>query len=86
MTTKSTPKHQWLRTTLLQAIESGRWAPGARLPSEADLVRQKIKDGDEDESIPPHVAEPQQPFIRDPVLARAVDLIKGLAVVRQWRS
>jgi GntR family transcriptional regulator, arabinose operon transcriptional repressor len=40
MTTKSTPKHQWLRTTLLQAIESGRWAPGARLPSEADLVRQ----------------------------------------------
>jgi hypothetical protein len=54
--------------------------------TEADLVRAKIKDGDEDESIPPHVAEPQQPFIRDPVLARAVDLIKGLAVVRQWRS
>ena len=43
--------------------------------SEADLVREKIKD-----------AEPQQPFIRDPVLARAVDLIKALAVVRQSRS
>jgi C-terminal processing protease CtpA/Prc len=54
--------------------------------TEADLVRAKIKDGDEDENIPPHAAEPQQPFIRDPVLARAVDLIKGLAVVRQWRS
>jgi len=54
--------------------------------SEADLVRAKIKDGDEDEnSPPPHPAEPQKPFIHDPVLARAVDLIKGLAVVRQSR-
>jgi hypothetical protein len=54
--------------------------------TEADLVREKIKDGDEDEdSAPPRAAEPQKPFIRDPVLARAVDLIKGLAVVRQSR-
>jgi hypothetical protein len=54
--------------------------------SEADLVREKIKDGEQDEdSAPPHAAEPQKPFIRDPVLARAVDLIKGLAVVRQSR-
>jgi hypothetical protein len=52
--------------------------------TEADLVRAKIKDGNEDEdSPPPHVEEPQKPFIRDPVLARAVDLIKALAVVRQ---
>ena len=52
--------------------------------SEADLVRAKIKGGDELEPVP--VAErapvPPKPFIRDPVLARAVDLIKGLAVVR----
>jgi len=55
--------------------------------SEADLVREKIKDGDEDEqSAPPRPVEPQKPFIRDPVLARAVDLIEGLAVVRQTRS
>ena len=54
--------------------------------TEADLVRAKIKDGDEDETFPPHAAEPQQPFIRDPVLARAVDLIKGLAVVRGSHS
>ncbi|MGD1089117.1 MAG: hypothetical protein ABR955_10395 [Verrucomicrobiota bacterium] len=54
--------------------------------SEADLVREKIKDSDEDESsAPPPNAEVQKPFIRDPVLARAVDLIKGLAVVRQSR-
>ena len=52
--------------------------------SEADLVREKIKDGEQDEDSPPtHVEEPQKPFIRDPVLARAVDLIKGLAVVRE---
>ena len=52
--------------------------------SEADLVRAKIKDGDEFENPPPpHAAEPQKPVIRDPVLARAVDLIKGLAIVRE---
>jgi hypothetical protein len=52
--------------------------------TEADLVREKIKDGDEDEdAAPPKPAEPQKPFIHDPVLARAVDLIKALAVVRQ---
>jgi hypothetical protein len=54
--------------------------------TEADLVRAKIKDGEQDENLaaerPP---EPPKPFIRDPVLARAVDLIKGLAVVRQSR-
>jgi hypothetical protein len=54
--------------------------------SEADLVREKIKDGDEDEDSAPRPAEPQKPFIRDPVLVRAVDLIKALAVVRQSRS
>jgi hypothetical protein len=54
--------------------------------SEADLVRAKIKDGDQDEnSAPPRTAEPQKPFIHDPVLARAVDLIKALAIVRQSR-
>jgi hypothetical protein len=52
--------------------------------TEADLVREKIKDGEQDEdSAPTPAAEPQKPFIRDPVLARAVDLIKALAVVRQ---
>ena len=40
--------------------------------------------GDED-SAPARAAEPQKPVIRDPVLARAVDLIKGLAVVHQSR-
>ena len=66
--------------------------------SEADLVRAKIKDGEEGESLPPadglHLVsgssppatEPLRPIIRDPVLARAVDLIKGLAIVRRIHS
>ena len=54
--------------------------------TEADLVREKIKDGDHDEnSAPPRASGPPKPFIRDPVLARALDLIKGLAIVRQPR-
>ena len=54
--------------------------------SEADLVRAKIKDGDEDaNSAPAARPTPAKPVIRDPVLARAVDLIQGLAVVRQSR-
>jgi hypothetical protein len=72
--------------------------------SEADLVRQRRKDGKfmkapathedlirgnsedregNEDSAPARAAEPKKPALRDPVLARAVDLIKGLAVVRQ---
>jgi hypothetical protein len=52
--------------------------------SEADLVRQKRKDGDGDENPePPAKAEPPRPVLRDPVLARAVDLVEGLAVMRE---
>jgi hypothetical protein len=55
--------------------------------SEADLVRAKIKDGDEPEPVPmERASEPPKPFIRDPVLARAVDLIKGLAIVHASHS
>jgi hypothetical protein len=53
--------------------------------TEADLVRGRIKDGDQDENSAPQLA-PQPQVIRDPVLARAVDLIKGLAVVRAAHS
>ena len=35
---------------------------------------------------PSREAEPDKPMIRDPALARALDLLKGLAVVRQTRS
>lgn len=50
--------------------------------SEADLVREKIKDNQQPESTPPTPPTgPQKPFIRDPVLARGVDFIKGLAAL-----
>lgn len=47
--------------------------------TEADLVREKIKDGDQDDSD--HAITPQNPFIHDPVLARGVDFIKGVAAL-----
>jgi hypothetical protein len=63
---------------------TNNYSPFIDHTSEADLVREKIKDGEQDEdSMPPRPTEPQKPFIHDPVLARAVDLIKALAVVRQ---
>lgn len=55
--------------------------------TEADLVRAR-REGirlDEDSS-PQREVEPELPVIQDPVLARAVDLLKGLAVVRRNRS
>lgn len=55
-------------------------------PTEADLVRAR-RNGtslDEDSEFV-RDAEPRKPVIRDPALARAVDLLKALAVVRQSR-
>jgi len=83
--------------------------------SEADLVRQRQKDGktigtsefhardselpgprlirkpggddeSDEDSAPERVAGPQKPVIHDPVLTRAVDLVKGLAIIRESRS
>ena len=48
--------------------------------TEADLVRQKIKDGDQDDTTAQPI--PQKPFIRDPVLARGIDFIKGVMALR----
>lgn len=51
--------------------------------SEADLVRAR-RDGIplEETTAESRTNEPAKPLIRDPALARAVDLIKGLAVIR----
>jgi hypothetical protein len=54
--------------------------------SEADLVRQKIKDGDEDENTAPVRVPPPRPVIHDPALARAVDFLKALAVLQPARG
>jgi hypothetical protein len=60
----------------------------ARRPraTEADLVRARRDGTNLDTELPSaRDAEPEKPLIRDPALARAVDLLKGLAVVRQSR-
>ncbi len=54
--------------------------------SEADLVRQKIKEGDEDETTAPVRETPSKPVIRDPALARAVDFLKALAILQPARA
>lgn len=51
-------------------------------PTEADLVRARREGRSFTNEPPPREPAPSRPTIRDPVLARAVDLIKGLAVVR----
>jgi hypothetical protein len=56
--------------------------------NEAELVRM-LRDGEspEDETAKPvRPAEPPKPLITDPALARAIDLLKALAVVRQTRA
>jgi C-terminal processing protease CtpA/Prc len=52
--------------------------------NEADLVRER-RDGYDPEAVG-RDAEPEKPLVQDPVLARALDVLKGLAVVRQMRS
>ena len=55
--------------------------------SEADLVRERLRSGGVDEplqAVP--AAEQPKPFIHDPVLARAVDFIKGLAILRPIKN
>ena len=62
-------------------------APVRSRITEADLVRERREGVTNLEDLPPTtVSKPQKAVIRDPVLARAVDLLKGLAVVRGARS
>jgi hypothetical protein len=99
--------YQMLATGNTNSSPGTNFLPYVDHTSEADLVRQRQKDGklikvpmsredlmrekndggdgDEDSALV-RAAEPQKPVMRDPVLARAVDLIKGLAIVRESRS
>ena len=58
-----------------------------RVPfNEAELVREhKAGENPDDEDAAKHPPEPKVPIVSDPALARALDLLKGLAVVRQNR-
>ncbi len=55
--------------------------------SEADLVRERLRSGGADESPQAApAAEPPKPFIHDPVLARGVDFIRGLAILHSNKN
>lgn len=76
-----------ISTNQITVVSTNDFLPYIDHTTEADLVREKIKDGDQDEDFaPPSAIAPQAPFIRDPVLARGVDFIKGLAVLRLSHS
>jgi hypothetical protein len=55
--------------------------------NEAELVRER-RDGPslDTDLASRRESEPDRPVVHDPALARALDLLKGLAVVRQSRS
>lgn len=80
------PYGQWAATaaaTNTSASVTNRVTRRTRT-NEADLVRARKQGLDLDgESIPHHEPEAEVRVIRDPVLGRAVDLLKGLAVVRR---
>ena len=60
----------------------------ARRPrfNEAELVRERREGVSEADVTAMRGREPDQPMVQDPTLARALDLLRGLALVRQPRS
>lgn len=69
-------------------LEGGTNGAGEHvLFNEAELVREHRAGENPDEQIVKRaLPEPKVPVVSDPTLARALDLLKGLAVVRQNRS
>ncbi len=76
------------RTNLTAGTAGGTNGTRRARFGEAELVREHRNSLNRDESEQPRVREPEpeKPLVSDPVLARAIDLLKGLAVVRQFRS
>lgn len=54
--------------------------------NEAELVRERREGLALDSDFSPGGNDPDKPVVRDPVLARALDFLKGLSVMRQTRS
>jgi hypothetical protein len=69
-------------TNVLSLADTNDFLPLVDHTSEAELVQKRIKDGEEDDTTPTARPGPATPAIQDPALARAVDLIKALAIVR----
>jgi hypothetical protein len=54
--------------------------------NEAELVRERREGVSEADLTAMRERDPDKPMVRDPALARALDLLRGLALVRQGRS
>lgn len=54
--------------------------------NEAELVRERREGLGEEDLTAMSPPEPEKPLVQDPALARALDLLRGLALVRQSRS
>jgi C-terminal processing protease CtpA/Prc len=75
-------------SSAITSVEGTNRATRRQRISEADLVRER-REGTNlnvENFTAARDREPEKPAIRDPVLARAVDLLKGLAVLRRVRS
>jgi hypothetical protein len=77
---------------LVEAAGSGRGGTNrlvSRRVNEADLMRRQREGLDPDRDMVPGSTRDsgfEKPIVRDPVLARALDLLKGIAVVQQSRQ
>lgn len=70
----------------LAANSSTNSARARRRLNEADLIRLRREGLDfEEETTAPEAEMPDKPVINDPVLARALDLLKGLALMQKRR-
>lgn len=67
-------------------IATNNFLPFIDHTSEADLVRQHIKDGDDSDTPLPIEPKTQPHVIQDPELARAVDLLKALTALNKSRG
>ncbi len=77
-----------LKAAELAANLVGTNNPPRRRINEAELVRRQREGLNPDEDTPATKARPNElakPVVRDPALARALDLLKGLAVVKSYR-
>lgn len=75
--------------TLTNSAASETNRSARRRLTEADLVRERREELNRDPETAVAAGrrtEPDKPVVRDPALARALDLLKGLAIVRQFRT
>ena len=76
-----------LETNLLSGVTTTNdWMAYVDHTSEADLVRKRVKDGEDTSDPAATPRTPPPPVIHDPALLRAVDLLKALASLHPPRA